>query len=261
MTRALAALLVIAACGAPQKAPSSAPLNSAPEGPRSERTEARTPLSLERVAVIGASVSAGFAAPRVAVAITDAMREPREILDVASVWMFRDVYTDGARQVDAAIVYAPTVTVALDFLFWYAYRSTDAAERMASLERGLAELARLSGPLALGDLPDMRGASEAILSPAAIPPPDELARMNARVHGWAAARPDTTILPLGAWSQLLAGDQRIELAPGETVEPRSLLFVDGLHVNALGLWWLLSRVDETLENELEADPEGLRFIR
>jgi hypothetical protein len=188
------------------------------------------------------------------------------VLDAANAWMFRNSWADGQRQVDAAIAHHPTLTIALDFLFWYAYRATDADERAASLEHGLAELARIPGPLAVGDIPDMHGASEAIISPAAIPAADELARMNARIRQWATEHAATTlagtvVLPLSAWSQRLAANERIEIAPGETVEARNMVFVDGLHANALGLYWMLLQTDHILETELHADPGELQFIR
>lgn len=231
------------------------------------------PHLLDRVAVLGASVSAGFSAPRIAEALAAALApSPGDpagaraaavgaLLDRANVWMFRDPWSDGRAQVEAARAHAPTLTLAVDFLFWYAYRDGDAETRAASVERGLAELARLPGALAVGDLPDMRTASQAMLPPHVVPSRDELTALNRRVRAWAAARPRTVVLPLGAWSARLAAAEPVELPDGEVVAAPSLLFVDGLHLNPLGLWWLLHEVDRLLEAELGAVADRARFTR
>ncbi len=258
------ALALVLACG-PQPQPQPPPQPQPEEASARRKVEPDAHL-FDRVAVLGASVSAGFASPRVAVELRAAIDQDRKVvmLDRADVWMFRDVWTRGAEQVDASVAFKPTVTIALDFLFWYVYRPTDPDERLASLERGLRELGRVEGPLAVGDLPDMKGASEAMLSKAAVPGADELARMNARVQAWAAERAErdvTAVLPLGAWSARLAAGERVDVGDGLVVDAEALMFVDGLHVNALGLWWMLREVDQVMEREMGAVEAEVRFMR
>jgi len=107
----------------------------------------------------------------------------------------------------------------------------------------------------------MRGADPRMLPPSVVPPPDQLAALDRRVRAWAAARPHTVVLPLSEWSALLASDRTVHLGPGDDVPARSLLFVDGLHVNPLGLWWLIDQIDHALERELDVPPEALRAVR
>ena len=134
-----------------------------------------------RGAGLGASVSAGLAAPPVAASIKAGLPADAAVLDVASVLFFQDPFANGRAQVDAALAHRPTVVVALDFLFWFAYADASPAERRARLDAGLALLAPLPGTLLVGDLPDMRNANPRVLGPAAVPSPDELAALEARL--------------------------------------------------------------------------------
>ncbi len=226
-------------------------------------TVAFDPHLFDRIAVLGASVSAGFSSPRVGVALQAALPSSA-ITDAADLWMFSDPLVKGAAQVDAALAAKPTMVVAIDFLFWYAYQATDAEAREASLERGLDQLNRLddrSIVLAVGDLADMRVADPRMLPPAVVPPAVELRAMNARVRAWAAARRNTVVLPLGAWTAPLLANAEVELAPGETIEAENLLFLDRLHPNPLGLWYLLTLVDGALEAGLAVPAPTLVFAR
>ena len=270
---ALVAAMIAIGCGgtaapAPTApAPAPAPIAAAAPAPPTaapDRWRDVDPARLwQRVAVVGASVSAGFAAPRVADRVRGSLAaiDDDVVLDAANLHMVRDPWGDGARQVDAAIGHHAILVLAIAFLFWYAYQPGDAAARAASLERGLAELARLDVPLAVGDVPDMRQADPRMLPAAVVPSPAELDALNSRVRAWAAARPRTAVLPLHAWSARLATDEPVELAPGDTVAARRLLFVDGLHVNPLGLGWMLVQIDVQLERELGVPIDAVTFAR
>jgi hypothetical protein len=216
---------------------------------------------LDRVAVIGASVSAGFASPSLATSLRAGLPATADVLDAASVAFFRDPFANGRAAVDAARAHRPTLTLALDFLFWFAYVDAPADARLQRLDDGLALLATIPGSLAVGDLPDMRNANPRMLGPAAVPPAAELATMNARIHAWASARPATLVLPMAAWTAPLVTGAEIELAPGERVPAAELMFLDGLHPNGLGAWHLLRLVDETLERERAVPAATLRPVR
>jgi hypothetical protein len=45
------------------------------------------------------------------------------------------------------------------------------------------------------------------------------------------------------------------------VPARDLVFIDGLHANDLGLWYLLDRLDHLLTAELGVAPDALVFVR
>ena len=87
----------------------------------------------------------------------------------------------------------------------------------------------------------------------------EIAR--AGCSAWAAARPHTVVAPLAAWTRPLVTGDDVELAPGERVPAASLMFLDGLHANALGTWHLLDLLDHLLERELAIAPDVFRPAR
>jgi hypothetical protein len=194
---------------------------------------------------MGASVSAGFGWTRqeargrtLAALLDDALTtEHTPVRSFASVWFFKDPLAVGQRQVDQVLTYAPTLTVAVDFLFWFVHGpELDAARRLARLEQGLALLERLPGPLLLGELPAMPTAVGKALEPDMLPSPETLAKLNQRVSEWARQRGDVLLLPLGTW---------LERSPAGSLQ------VDGLHPTREGARWLTTRMLDTL---LEACP-------
>lgn len=265
--RALA-LAVVALVGCHRGEPPTPGATAAPAAPTTGSraptvapTPAAGPGPFARVAVLGASVSAGFAAPPIATTLDAGLPAEADVLDTASVMFFRDPDGNGAAAVEAALAHRPTLVIALDFLFWFAYADAPAEVRAARLERGLALLERLPGTLVVGDLPDMRGANPHLLPPTAVPSPEELAVLDRRIAAWAAARPHTVVAPLAAWTRPLVTGEEVELAPGERVPAATLMFLDGLHANALGTWHLLDLLDHLLERELAVAPDVLRPAR
>jgi len=253
------AALVVAACRSEHR--SSSPPVAAPRhdaapvavvadaAPVAPRIDAAPPAPiLARPFVVGASVSAGFAAPRIAEVLRGAL-PGATVGDAANVMFFRDADRAGRAQIDAALAARPSLVVAVDFLFWYAYQGAP-ADDAASLERGLAELDRVVAagvPVVVGDVPDMHGASPLMLPRSRIPPVDALATMNARIAAWASSRKLVVLAPMAAWAAPLRAHGRVALAPGEAPVPAdSLMAPDGLHPNALGLWYLLDHVDQAL---------------
>ncbi|MEZ5990147.1 MAG: hypothetical protein R3F30_13720 [Planctomycetota bacterium] len=178
---------------------------AAPAKPATER-----PL-LARVAVIGASVSAGFGnGLKLAKAMDPGIGGEHEpVADYSTPNFFLGPQRYGKECLDKAIAHEPTLIVGIDYLFWYGYgrffapvrsdagadaRSAEEQEakvvemRLALLEKGLAQLDRWEGPLVVGDFPDMSGADPRMLSKAMIPTEAALAKLNARVAAWVAAR-------------------------------------------------------------------------
>lgn len=192
-----------------------------------------------RIAVMGASVSAGFMAPRLAVALDHHLAAPHQMIDVADQLMFQAPERIGRAQVDRALAAAPTHVVAADFLFWYVYGPVRSPAR---LDVGLAELDRVGAtPLFVGDIPDMRRAATWMLPTSIVPSPDELAAANARIAAWAHGRPTVHVLPLAAWTAPLLTEGTIEV-DGARVPARSLMALDGLHPNAKGVDLLVTRI-------------------
>jgi 5-hydroxyisourate hydrolase-like protein (transthyretin family) len=200
-----------------------------------ERTRRREALAMvERVGVLGASLSAGFGTGRTLADILDAaIRARHEVIDASDPFFFRDPVAAGQRSAALLVERQATCVIALDYLFWFAHGKKTGDRRMADIEEGLRRVEDLGCPVFLGDLPDMRGAAADMLPPESIPGPEELAALNARIEEWAQGRERVHILPLAAWAR--AADRA------------SLLQPDGLHPSAQGQIRLAVRCLEILK--------------
>ena len=149
-----------------------------------ERARRREALAMvERVGVLGASLSAGFGTGRTLADILDAAIRPRhEVIDASDPFFFRDPAAAGQRSAALLGERMATCVVALDYLFWFVHGKKTGERRKADLEEGLCRIEALGCPVFLGDLPDMRGAAADMLPRESIPPPEELAALNARIE-------------------------------------------------------------------------------
>lgn len=172
--------------------------------------------ALRRVLVLGASLSHGYglekeAGARIALAdVVDAsiLAAHDPVRSKTSLLFFVSPMPTGKAQVAAGMAEEPTLVVGLDYLFWYAYgffaREDD---RLAMLEKGLAELEPFACPVVVGDIPDVgdatrlpaiatRPAREGLLDPDQVPTAAVRAKLNARIRAWAAARKNAVVVPL-----------------------------------------------------------------
>ncbi|MDQ3366501.1 MAG: hypothetical protein M3680_13830 [Myxococcota bacterium] len=221
-------------------------------------------LATARIAIVGASVSAGFGG----MPFADAFRAgaPRSTIEnAANVLLFRDPIGESRLQIEKAIAFQATTIVAIDFLFWNLYGSTDPGWRERALAAGLAELerARATGAwLIVGDVPHVVTAAEWMLPRSQVPDATTLAALNAQIATWARGRERVLLVPFAEWARPLASDAAVEIAPGEQVPARSLMAADGLHANPLGVWYLLDKLDHWIEAQLPGTPrDALRFVR
>lgn len=186
--------------------------DTTPSNPESD------PQPIERVAVVGASASAGFGI--VVMKDTPIGRIPGSwtlartlraasgnsivVSDLGTSMFFLSPQRTGKSLVDRALRSNPELIVAIDFLFWFCYgnrgpnnqRMHTLNERMEMLEIGLAMLDTYDGPIIVGDLPDMSGSIGRMLSRSMVPMPDDLEALNARIHEWAGNRPRVRVFPL-----------------------------------------------------------------
>lgn len=223
--------------------------------------------SSARVAIVGASASAGFsdlfitattqeardhnATMKLRFALAPLFAPDRvEFKDCSDVSMFLHPKASAERQIERAMKADPDVVLAIDVMFWFGYstRGGDQAARLALQDEGLACLAAIAKPMLLGDYPEMRDIDPRMLAPRAIPDADTLVALNTRLRAWAAKRPNVRVFPL---SQHLAtlraenctvalGDENFEL------EPADLLQTDRLHVTRLGMAVLAAHVTQAL---------------
>jgi hypothetical protein len=212
---------------------------------------------LGRMAVVGASVSAGFhldgveTAP-LALTLEQALLAEHEAATSHASTFFFLASTDGrADQVEAALAAEPTLVVALDYLFWFAYgvaASEDA--RLAEFDEGLAILACVKQPLLVGDIPDVSRAAEGpMLSRSQVPAPETLVRLNERLAEWAAERPNVMLVPLRGFIDKATRGEAFELR-GNRYDADALdaLFQpDQLHASLTGIVGLTLLTLDALE--------------
>jgi hypothetical protein len=269
--RVLLCLLWIG-CGAPAREPApgtpgtSPPTTTPPTltAPGSGAAPTAAALPLERIAIVGASVSVGFGGTPFGEAF--AVAAPRSRVEsYANLYLFRDPIGDSRAQIERALAFAPSALFAIDFLFWDVYGSPDPAWRDRALASALAELERVRAAgawIVLGDIPHVTTAAEWMLARDHVPDRAALAALNGRIAAWAAGRARVLHVPFAAWAAPLASGEEIELAPGERVPARSLVAIDGLHANALGVWYLLDKLDRFIEERLPGTPkDALVFAR
>jgi hypothetical protein len=220
-------------------------------------------LPTARIAIIGASVSAGFGGAPLGEAFATAAKQS-SVESFANVWLFRDPIGDARAQIQQAIAFRATTIVAIDLLFWDVYGSVDEAWRDRAMQSVLGELerARASGAwIVIGDVPHVVTASEMLIAKEHVPDAATIARYNAMLASW-AERERVLLVPFASWAEPLAKDGEIEIAPGERVPARTLVALDGLHTNELGTWALLERLDKWIEAKLPATPkDALVFVR
>lgn len=177
------------------------------------------PHPLERVAVIGASVTWGygtnmpFRTPRYThrelVTFPDVLEatlvDDYELAHHESdIFFFQRPMRTGPALVSNATIVEPTALIAVDFLFWFGYGEydmegrlhADGDSRLAMLEQGLELLSTFECPIIVSDFPNMRPAIGRILKPTHVPAPETLDALNTRLHQWADEREHVHIIPL-----------------------------------------------------------------
>lgn len=220
-------------------------------------------LPLDRIAIVGASVSAGFGGTPFGEAFSAAATQSK-VDTAANVMLFRDPIGDTQRQLDQAVAFKASTIVALDLLFWDVYGSRDPAWHDQALTTALDRLeqARAAGAwIVIGDVPLITTANEMMLPKEAVPAAAALDAANQRIRAW-AARERVLLVPLGEWTAPLRAGQDVTLPGGEKKPAAELMSIDGLHANALGTWYLLDKLDHYIEAQLPGTPkDALVFER
>ncbi|MEM7164625.1 MAG: hypothetical protein AAF581_04135 [Planctomycetota bacterium] len=192
--------------------------------------------ALSRIGVAGASQSAGFGAGMsLGKVLRQGVTSPHVMLEVPNMMFFRDPHGEGARQIDKLLQNNPTMTIAVDYLFWFVYGNKSEGARIEDLQRGFDYLERLPGPLFVGDIPDMQGAWEAMLPASAIPPPAELDRCNDLIYAWAAKHGRVSVIPLAEYVAAIKAETPVSIGRQTRVYTmKQVLNGDRLHGNKLG---------------------------
>jgi len=208
--------------------------------------------ALQRIAIVGASMSAGFgldpeANPmmgqeskmQLAQIVEASIVGPHEPVHNGATMMFFTAPEPTAKRALAEAKTAkPTVIVALDYLFWMGYGSGNEAKREERVKSALALLEPFECPILLSDLPDFNGAKPdpMMLPPQAIPPAETIVKLNKQIGEWAKEHKNVVLVPQGEMLRKLIADEEIQ-AGGNTFVKGSrarLLQADGLHTTLEG---------------------------
>lgn len=182
--------------------------------------EETTPdIPIHRVAIIGASVTAGYGVMveveeggkkrKTGMNITDVFKaslSDQEVvfLDLGSSLFFMRPLNYARSSVSRAAMWDAELVLGIDFLFWCLYGSDDGkgglvqneAQRLEKLEMGLAILDELDVPLVIGDIPDMISIGTPLLSRSQLPDHETVLKANERIKEWASERPNIEVAGL-----------------------------------------------------------------
>ncbi len=175
--------------------------------------------TLERMVVIGASVSMGFFLPANLAAMLEAscVAPHQKIRSQANGMFAWDSVRIAKEELAFAKAQKPSLLLAVDFLFWLGYGAintrgeilTSEQERLELLDAGLALLDEFRCPIVVGDFPDMSHASGEgyMIGSQQLPRKETLALLNGRLARWAAKRKRVLVVPLAAMQvQMLSGE-------------------------------------------------------
>jgi hypothetical protein len=220
----------------------TAPANSAASSTTALSVEGR-PDVLSRIVVIGASVSSGFedmfsSLHPLKPFVAELLRCDASSIDsMVDPWFFSKALETGKAQSAYALSRKPTLLIATDYLFWFGYGklATD-ADRLALLEKGLAELAKFECTVIVGDFPDGSPAIGKLLVKEQVPSKEMLQKLNARLREWAKERKNVAIIPLSELLPKLQARETIECRGNRWSGEKSLglLGADSLHLTPEG---------------------------
>lgn len=214
---------------------------------------------LERVAVIGASLSEGYGSKTTWQATFEASltRPMTCVLNKATALTFMSPSRFAVPQAQKALEAKPTLLLAVDYLFWFGYGTQDLDDqplsseeaRLALLEKGLALLEGFDCPVVLGDFPDMSDAVGVMLMPAQMPAPETLKKLNERLAAWAKTKPNVVVISVSTWVGDLKAAKPIKIgAQTYPVEQTARwLSDDNLHATGEGLAALATHIGFELE--------------
>ena len=167
--------------------------------------------TLERVAVTGASVTAGWGVQTPPIKgefggypinlkhIVDAMilAPHEEVAYFGEPMFFTRPVVYGSKLIDEITEYDPTLIVAVDYLFWFAYGNVGFAGekyRINKFKEGLSILENIQAHLIIGNIPDVRKAIGKVLSASQVPAVETIQKMNNMLRSWALLHPKVKVL-------------------------------------------------------------------
>ena len=237
----------------------------------------RSSKTLERVAVTGASVTAGWGLKTPPIKgdfggypinlkhIIDAMilTPHEEVAYFGEPMFFAEPVVHGKELIERITAYDPTLIIAVDYLFWFAYGDVGLSGeefRINKFEEGLSILGNIQTPLIIGGIPDMQKAIGRVLSASQVPSFESIQTMNTMLYAWATLHPNVTVVDIHSLFMALLDD--VSIATYSYTWPagsqEKLLQKDMLHTTFEGTVALSLAVADLIGLEgLESNPKVL----
>lgn len=232
----------------------------------------KAPAALEKVAIVGASVSAGVGLDPTSDPLQGQESKLRlahvveasivgahgPLVDLSDYMFFSAPKPTAKRRAKEAVDAKPSVLVAIDFLFWLGYGPGSEKARLERVDEGLKALEGVKGPILLGDLADFNGVqvSRMMLAPEAIPPKEVLEKLNARIAEWAKGHKNVTVVPIREMFRKVNAGEEFEIHGNKFDKGARarLMQDDGLHTTIEGTCalWVLA-----VDTWLATKPAGL----
>ena len=206
-----------------------------------EPTVWEEPGLFDRIAVIGASASAGFGLEVRLGGVVEAALGDRavEVLDAGDALFFTSPASRGQAAMEQALAFEPTLVLALDFPFWFAYGDRPDDQRVAMLERGLAQLDQLACPMIVGGIPDMADAVGIMLAREQVPSDEAQLELDDKVRAWAEERESVAFFDLRRGHAQTVDGEATALGVPWPPDDEDALQGDELHPTDAGLVGLL----------------------
>ena len=183
--------------------------------------------TLERVAVTGASVTAGWGLktppikgdfggyPMSLKHIVDAMilTPHEEVAYFGESMFFNRPVVYGKELIEKITTYEPTLIIAVDFLFWYAYGNVGIEgeeRRIKRFKEGLSILEKVQSQLLIGNIPDVHKAIGRVLSASHVPTVETIQKMNRMLNSWVLLHQNVTVLDVYTLYGALLDDAAIK---------------------------------------------------
>jgi hypothetical protein len=183
--------------------------------------------TLERVAVTGASVTAGWGVqtppikgdfggyPMNLKHIVDAMilTPHEEVAYFGDPMFFANPVVSGTEIIEKISAYDPTLIIAVDFLFWYAYGNAGSGgeeDRIKKFNEGLSCLENVKSDLLIGNIPDVHKAIGRVLSASHVPSAETIQKMNRMLNSWVLLHQNVTVLDVYTLYGALLDDAAIK---------------------------------------------------
>jgi len=185
------------------------------------------PITIERVAVTGASVTAGYGLitppikgnfggyPINLKHIVDAMilAPHEEVAYFGDSMFFAHPVVSGKEIIEKISAYDPTLIIAVDYLFWFAYGDVGLSGeeyRIKKFNEGLSCLENVKSDLLIGNIPDVHKAIGRVLSASHVPTVETIQKMNRMLNSWVLLHQNVTVLDVYTLYGALLNDAAIK---------------------------------------------------